>query len=210
MEVDFREIWTQLLCLVPVYAADGTNGTEIRLSGSKTIYSRFRTRTVVSRLARLFMVDLEASRRHYAEICGCKYLVPIPLRPDLILVPVFARHARVKDDWTRAFVVKEKIAEVIPLHRGLSQGGSRRKTSREKAQGIHKDDTMRSRLVFTDGSHLDVPQRPEGLRDILYRAKLAENEAANLNCRPETPSCIAENLPPGCTYRLCPLLQAAE
>ncbi len=157
MNADLLKIWPELLCLVPVYARDGTNGTEIRLENQEPVFSPLRTKTLVRRLARHFTLDLQAAYRKYAEVSGRRYALPLPLRPDFVLVPVRARRARVKDDGTRAYVVKGKIAEIIP-------GGK---------SGL-------TRLIFVDGTHLDVPQRPASLRNLLAQARLIEREAASL------------------------------
>jgi len=157
INIDFRKIWPDLLCLVPVYARDGTNGTEIRLENRGSLFSPFKTKTLVRQLARVFTLDLKAAHERYGELSGRRYAVPLPLRPGLVLIPVYARRARVKDDGTRAYVVQGKIA-----------GIDRRANS------------GRTRFVFVDGTYLDVPHRYDSLRNLLIEARLIEKEAASL------------------------------
>lgn len=197
--VDFREIWPQLIGLVPVYRGEEGNGTEIRLANRESIYSPVRTKTLLKRLARLFTIDLKAARERYSGVCGRCYAVPIPLRPGLVLVPVHARYARFKDDGTRAYLVKARISSFCRLSGGKDAGG--------EGQG-----EMRTRLVFTDGSHLDVPHDMDGVRSILLLAEKVEREAelpgiGDFHCRglssPERrhPS-VSERPPFDCIYRL--------
>gem|GEM_PF-3744140 len=207
-KVDFREIWPQLIGLVPVYARDSTNGTEIRLENRSPLYSPFRTKTLVRRLARVFTIDLRAARDRYGEVCGRCYAIPIPLRPGLVMVPVHARYARVKDDGTRAYVVKSKIAGFNRLPPGGSQG-----PDTGRADGTANEEEMRTRLVFTDGSHLDVPHDMQGIRSLLLLAEKVEKEAESLHGRME-PSCVAEPAlkgypAPDCLYRPCSRAQRA-
>lgn len=182
--INFEQIWPGLLCLLPVYTREG-NGTEILLEHREPLYSRYKTKTLVRQLARYFMVDMKEAQRKYAAICGRSYAVPLPLRPDFILVPVRARSALVKDDGTRAYVVQSKIAEVIT------------------AAGDNREQQTRTRLVFTGGGHLDVPQRMASLRSLLTQARLIEKEALRLSARPGL-ACVRENAPVGCLFGAWP------
>ncbi len=202
-KVDFREIWPQLIGLVPVYGRDSSNGTEIRLVNRRSLYSPLRTKTLLRRIARVFTIDLRAARDKYSTICGRCYALPIPMRPGLVMVPVHARYARFKDDGTRAYVVKSKIAGFNRL-----PSGSRGRTT--AARNGHEE--MRTRLVFTDGSHLDVPHDMQGIRSLLLLAEKVEREAelpggGEMPCRglPRLgpgPSFVSERPPYDCIYRL--------
>lgn len=154
MNFDLLAVWPEILCLVPVYTADGTNGTAVYRENGEPIFNPLRTKTLVRQLARVFCLDLKAARQHYAEVSKRQYTVPIPLRPDLVLVPVRARRARVKDDGTRAYVVKAKIQSVTA---GPGSAGTR--------------------ITFKDGTHLDVMQKWESLKVLLAQADLVEKEA---------------------------------
>ena len=221
-KVDFREIWPQLIGLVPVYGRDSSNGTEIRLVDRRSLYSPLRTKTLLRRLARVFTIDLRAARDKYSALCGRCYAVPIPMRPGLVLVPVHARYARFKDDGTRAYLVKSKIAGLNRLPPG-GRGGCRalRAPGADTAGDGHEE--MRTRLVFTDGSHLDVPHDMQGIRSLLLLAEKVEREAelpggGKMPCRGVTgdtempcrglprlgpgPSFVSERPPHDCIYRL--------
>ena len=180
--IDFGRIWPTLLCLLPVYTREG-NGTEIILEQGEPLNTRFKTMTVVRQLARYFTVDLQAAHHKYAAECGRCYSLPLPLRPDLILVPVRARSAQVRDDGTRAFVVLSKIARVIV---DRSAGGKQQPGTR---------------LVFTGGRHLDLLQRPPSLQILLIAARLIEKLAFGFAARPG-PDCVRKCAPGDCPYRL--------
>ncbi len=154
-KVDFLEIWPELLCLLPVYAADGTNGTQVWLEKRQPLFFPCKPKTIVRRLAKAFTIDLEAARSFYSEFSGRHYGVPIPLRPGLVLVPIRARHPRVKDDGALAYIVKAKISKITPAKEG-------------------------TRITFTDGSCLEVPQRWASLRHVITDAELIARKAAEL------------------------------
>ncbi|MGB9791718.1 MAG: hypothetical protein ACPLTR_03975 [Thermacetogeniaceae bacterium] len=195
--VDFKEIWPELIGLIPVYRDGKGNCTEIRLINRESIYSPVRTKTLLKRLAQFFTFDLKAARKRYSELCGRCYAIPIPLRPGFVLVPVHSRHARFKDDGTRAYLVKAKIASFGRIPSGKGACG--------------KEDTgMRTRLVFTDGSQLDIPHDTDGVRSLLLLAEKLEQEAGfpnigDLPCRRPTPErrhpSVSECPPFDCIYR---------
>lgn len=182
--VDFSKVWPQLLGLVPVYAGDGTNGTEILLEKSCTVFCARKTETLLKQLARTFLIDLKAARQTYARVCKRSYAVPIALRPDLVLLPLRARAARVKDDGTRAYLVKSKIKEILP------------ENARDRRCG--------TRLVFQDGTTLVLPQRWPSTREVLLAADLVEKEAVSRAGRPLDSRNPCQLKEMKCFYRLCP------
>lgn len=188
-KVDFSQIWPELIGLVPVYARDGTNGTRILLEHRQAIFSDLKTKTLLAQLARTFLFDLQAARRAFGRVCGRCYAIPVAIRPGLVLLPVRARQARVKDDGTRAYIVKAKIRSIRPEYRGLRKTGTR--------------------FSFCDGSSLVVPHRWSSVREILLAADLVEKEAAGLGGYPSggsggpTPFRARESRPDYC-YRNCP------
>jgi hypothetical protein len=124
-KVQFSELWPQLMGLVPVYTRDGVNGTSILLEKNPALFCEVKTKTMLGRLCRTFLIDLRLAHRAYSHICGRRYAVPISLRPGLVMVPVRARTARVKDDGTRAYLVKDKIREYLPEDRRSNMSGTR-------------------------------------------------------------------------------------
>lgn len=155
MRIDFYHIWPALLCLVPVYSHDGTNGTEIRCENGTCCFSPLRTKTLVRQLARVFHLDLKAATEYYSELTGRRYAVPIPVRSNLVLIPVRARRARIKDDGTQAYLVKSKIAKISPFK-------------------------GKTRITFTDSSYLEVTQSWTSLRVLFTQAELVESISAKL------------------------------
>lgn len=189
-KVNFAQIWPELIGLVPVYARDGTNGTQILLEHRSAVFSDLKTKTLLAQLARTFLMDLKAARRAFGRVCGRCYAIPVAIRPGLVLLPVRAREARVKDDGTRAYVVKAKIRAIRP-----------------ECSGMRK---ARTRFVFCDGSTLVVPHRWSNVREILLAADLVEKEAAGLGGYPAAGSGgqahfrAREDPPDNCCYRSCP------
>ena len=76
--------------LVPVYAADGTNGTSILLEGKDAMFSPLKTKTLLGQLCRAFLLDLQVARLAFSRVCGRCYAIPVAVRPGLVLLPVRA------------------------------------------------------------------------------------------------------------------------
>lgn len=190
--LEFKEIWPDLIGLIPVYREGSGNGTEIRLANRESIYSPVRTKTLIKRLAQFFSFDLKAARKRYSELCGRCYALPLPLRPGFVLVPVHARYARFKDDGTRAYLVKAKIASFCRI------SGAKEASSREQPG-------MRTRLFFVDGSQLDIPHDIGGVRSLLLLAEKVEQES-EFPCSwcpsgEQHHPLVSERLPFDCIYR---------
>lgn len=200
-KVDFREVWPDLLCLNPCYGRDGSNGTQVLLASRPPLYSSLRTKTLVRQLARHFAVDLKAACSKYSAICGRSYALPLPLRPGLILVPVRSRQARFKDDGTRAYVVKSKICALAPLTCQEPQGGGGRSSGGAEAGSRRQGGG--SRLLFLDGSHLDVPHSLASLRSLLALAGVIEREEEQLAAGSSVPRVM--DPPCNCPYGCCGL-----
>jgi hypothetical protein len=112
--IQFADFWPQLMGLVPAYSRDGINGTSILLEKNPTIFSEFKTKTLLAQLTRTFLMEPRVVQAAFSNVCGRRYNVPIALRRGLVMIPVRARTARVKDDGTRAYLVKDKIREYLP------------------------------------------------------------------------------------------------
>ena len=158
--VEFSEIWPQLMGLVPVYTRNGVNGTSILLEKTPTLFCEVKTKTLLARLTRTFLIELRLAQRAFSRVCGRRYAVPIALRPGLVMVPVRARTARVKDDGTRAYLVKDKIREYLPEDTRSKRGGTR--------------------IVFVNDTTLTVPHRWPNMREVMVAAELVEREGARL------------------------------
>jgi hypothetical protein len=160
-KVQFSELWPQLMGLVPVYTRDGVNGTSILLEKNPALFCEVKTKTMLGRLCRTFLIDLRLAHRAYSHICGRRYAVPISLRPGLVMVPVRARTARVKDDGTRAYLVKDKIRKYLPEDRRSNMSGTR--------------------IVFVNDTSIVVPHRWSNVREVMVAAELVEREGVKLN-----------------------------
>jgi len=177
LKIDFPKIWPELMALVPVYAADGTNDTNILLEGKDALFSPLKTKTLLGQLCRAFLLELQVARLAFSRVCGRCYAIPVAIRPGLVLLPVRAREARVKDDGTRAYVVKDKIREFVPEITPSRQRGTR--------------------IYFRDGSSLLVLHRYSGVRDMILSAELVAREAAALKGEGSTWSvCQVKERPP--------------
>ncbi len=158
--IQFADFWPQLMGLVPAYSRDGVNGTSILLENNPTIFSEFKTKTLLAQLTRTFLMEPRVVQAAFSNVCGRKYNVPIALRRGLVMIPVRARTARVKDDGTRAYLVKDKIRKYLPEDKQSKQSSTR--------------------FIFVNGTTLDVPHRYSSMRGLMMAAELVEQEAAKL------------------------------
>ena len=55
--IQFADFWPQLMGLVPAYSRDGVNGTSILLEKNPTIFSEFKTKTLLAQLTRTFLME---------------------------------------------------------------------------------------------------------------------------------------------------------
>ena len=177
-KVQFAELWPQLMGLVPVYTRDGVNGTNILLERDSALFCDLKTKTLPARLSHTFLIDLRLGQHAFSQVCGRRYAIPVALRPGLVMIPVRARMARVKDDGTRAYLVKDKIREYLPQGAGRrpGKGLEEGRGPQEKPNG--------TRIVFVDDTALVVPHRWPNVRDVMLAAELVEREAARLSGHP--------------------------
>lgn len=185
-KVEFGKIWPQVMGLVPVYSAGGINGTDILLENSPTLFSPFKTKTLLAQLTRTFLVDLQVARRAFSRVCGRCYAIPVAIRPGLVMLPVRAREARFKDAGTRAYLTKDKIRELLPERTNSRQSGTR--------------------IIFHDDTTLLVPHRWSNIREIMLAAELVEQEAAKIQGYGSSWSnCQVRERPPELCSKKCPL-----
>ncbi len=185
-KVQFAELWPQLMGLVPVYTRDGVNGTNILLERDSALFCDLKTKTLLTRLSHTFLIDLRLAQHAFSQVCGRKYAIPVALRPGLVMIPVRSRTARVKDDGTRAYLVKDKIREYLPQGAGRRPGKGRGPHTAPGSQsGRRQEQKLReephgTRIVFVDDTTLVVPHRWPNVRDVMLAAELVEREAARL------------------------------
>ncbi|MCX7569521.1 hypothetical protein OS242_06065 [Tumebacillus sp. DT12] len=88
--------------------------TEVLLVNGETGLDPRPVPVVLKGIARYFGVDLTAVRERYGDILGRRLHVPLPLAPDLVLVPVKMRQPRVPKDGTTGYVCARYVERVRP------------------------------------------------------------------------------------------------
>ena len=109
-----------LQAIVPKYDQWGNNGTEIWLTTGEIVYDKRRLDTVLKELAGVFAIDLPRLRRNVARDLGRARNVPLPLTPDLALVPVTARKAVAGHDGARGYLVLGQVASITAVDDGTA------------------------------------------------------------------------------------------
>lgn len=104
-EGEEMEQWKEsLAALVPHYDHDGCNATLIYTTGGQIEKDRRTVKWNLHRLARVFSIDLEASRRNQGVYLGYCQGVPLPFSPALVLVPLKTRKSIGRNDGCHAYV----------------------------------------------------------------------------------------------------------
>lgn len=90
--------------LLPVYANGvGDSTLLITLKGERKMIHK-KLKTVLKALSSSFSYDLVDLRKNYGNIIGQKHKIPIPLHPDLILIPFKIRQPMIKGDNTYGYI----------------------------------------------------------------------------------------------------------
>ncbi len=117
------ESWKDCLAaLVPFYNYEGGNATLIFTESGKLFEDHRTVKWNLRRLARHLSVDLEAARRNQEEYFHYSQGLPLPLAPDLVLVPLKTRVAVGKNDGCHSYL---NPAAVIDLRQVKEQGECR-------------------------------------------------------------------------------------
>lgn len=87
-----------IMAIIPLYIDMKGNSTKVKVCSSNDLYIYKSIRSVLTLLARYFMINLNASRRHYGRVIGCKNIVPIPFDKNNIFVPLKVRKPISKND----------------------------------------------------------------------------------------------------------------
>lgn len=153
LKFDFEDSWQDINCILPFYDKQGANCTLIKLSPEKEFMDQRTIKSSLKALARSFAVDLEALRKKYGELVNRKTSIPLPLHPELILVPVKTREPQYTDHGAWGYLVQEKISNYKPDH----------------------EQPERTLVTFTDGSRLTVLRSVKSVRSLLNDARVLEN-----------------------------------
>ncbi|MEW6662932.1 MAG: hypothetical protein ACOY9Y_00945 [Bacillota bacterium] len=116
-KVNLSQCWPDILYFGPVWGQDGGNCTEIFIKGGTRLVDRRRTKGVLAALARVFARDLVCLRDNIRREANRSHSLPLMLDPKMVLVPVKARTAYIKDEGTTGYLVLNKLMRVEPLEK---------------------------------------------------------------------------------------------
>jgi len=101
-----------IMAIIPLYIDMKGNSTRIKTRNSKEFNIYKSIRSVLILLSKYFMIDLNASRRYYGRVIGCKNVVPIPFDKDNIFVPLKVRKPLSKNDGSFGYFNLDSIKRV--------------------------------------------------------------------------------------------------
>jgi len=99
--------------ILPIYT-EGVGDTTliINLEGQKRIIHK-KIKSVLKGIAASLSYDIVELRRKYGELLNQKSKIPLPLRHDLILMPVMVRYPLIQGDETLGYINYRLIEQVI-------------------------------------------------------------------------------------------------
>ncbi|SMB88580.1 ComK protein [Desulfonispora thiosulfatigenes DSM 11270] len=100
----------EIQALLPIYTEDGGNSTEVCLVNGKRLISPKKTKTILKNIAESYTKDVSLIRRKYGSLIGRKHQAPLPLIPDLILVPLKFRSPIGKDEGALCYISQTQVA----------------------------------------------------------------------------------------------------
>jgi len=111
-KVNLSQCWPEILYFGPILGQDGGNCTEIFFKGGERLIDRRRTKGVLVALARVFARDLVCLRDSTRREANRSHSLPLVLDSSLVLVPIKARTASIKDEGTTGYLVLNKLVRV--------------------------------------------------------------------------------------------------
>lgn len=103
--------YDNVLAALPIYLEGKGNGV-LWITEEGEYFEKIRMRTVLSRWARKYCIDLLYRKRQIKEALGHKKNMPILLGEDCCLIQVLVRHAKVKGDAAYGFIRDEAIIKL--------------------------------------------------------------------------------------------------
>lgn len=145
-----EEQWAKINCFYPAYTASGANGTVLQFAGGTSLTKEHTCKAVLLALADHFAVNLARLRRACQDVTGHKNTQPLPLHPDLVLVPIEVRRPLGANQGRLGYAVLARIAGLTASH----------------------EEGYRGRIIFADDSHLDTLIGQRTLREREKEARL--------------------------------------
>ncbi|MGI9862081.1 hypothetical protein SDD30_11950 [Moorella naiadis] len=146
-----------LCCLVPVYADDGGNYTQVWMDDGRKIIERYRTKTLLRHIASYIGVDFKQKSAAWSDDRSRK-AIPLIFGPNMTIVPLRVRKPSGRDAGSTGYVVREKVItwDAIDDHefhtRIELEGG-------DHLLCLHKLDSLSNRLAEAER----VRQRSRGI-----------------------------------------------
>jgi competence transcription factor ComK len=160
----FSECWLDINCLLPIYDNTGANCTRIMFKDRENFIDPRTIKTAVKNLAKYFAVDLESVKWVYGSYVNRKTSMPIPLHPEMILVPIKFRKPLLMEHGAWGYLVLNKIS------------GYKSCTEHNKTQ-----------ITFNNGQNITVLLNTTKVKSILNDAQILKTVYVNrLNIRDDT------------------------
>ena len=112
-KLDTRELLEMCVCgVLPVYDNYGDNISRILLWEAEPIYQRYRTDTMIKRIAETFCKDISLIKKRASHLSGQRTCNALPIAHNIVLIPFKTRIPICKDDGATGYVLLSAIDDV--------------------------------------------------------------------------------------------------
>lgn len=101
-----------IMAILPVYIPMKGNCSQILTYKGQTYEIDKTIRTTLSKLSKIYLVDLKAARKYYGNILNIKNLIPIPFDRENIFIPIKVRRPVCRNDGSIGYVNIKYIDKV--------------------------------------------------------------------------------------------------
>lgn len=103
----------EICAVVPSVNHEYGDGTNLICIDGKEIFVNKSVKSIIKKIARLCLVDLDAVHKKYSDILNRKILIPIPLKNNIVFIPFKMREHMTKGDQVTGYVNALKIDRQI-------------------------------------------------------------------------------------------------
>lgn len=90
--------------IIPMYGQDGCNGSTLLFNNGPPLKVGKKVQSVIKAICALYQKDVNLVRKYASQFTGIKSLNPLPITPEVILVPVKIRKPVGKNDGATGYI----------------------------------------------------------------------------------------------------------
>lgn len=87
-----------IVALLAVYEANRGNCTKLVLENNKTVLLKQSVKSIIKNIAKYYSIDIVQLRKKQQNLLNSKYNVPLPIKNNMLFIPIKTRAPKVKKD----------------------------------------------------------------------------------------------------------------